>query len=220
MNRSLFLLPLCGLLAVFLLCPPAAMANPPATDAPAPSAPRAPAAPLGLEVVIFEISFPKEKERQRVVFGLYDTRAPITVENFKTLARRGFYRGMRFHRAFPDTLVQTGDPRSRRGQMELSGTGGPGYTIPAEIGLPLRTASLAMARLDGPVNPSKASNGSQFFVALQPLPQFDGKYTVFGEVLEGLDVLQRISNTRTDTNDFPVEKIVIRRVLIEPLITQ
>lgn len=222
MIRSHFLLPL-GAFFTFLLATtvgaqttPTDPASPVATASPTPSAPAAPAAPLGPDVVVFEISFPGEKDRQRVVFGLYDSRAPLTVENFKSLARRNFYRGMRFHRAFPNVLVQTGDPKSRRGQTELSGTGGPGYTVPAEIGLPLRTASLAMARMDGPVNPTRASNGSQFFVALQPLPQFEGKYTVFGEVLEGLEVLERISNTRTDSNDFPIEKIVIRRVLLEP----
>lgn len=171
---------------------------------------------LGPELVVFEISFPRERERQRVVFGLYDSVAPATVENFKNLARSRFYRGMRFHRAFPDTLVQTGDPRSRHGQMELSGTGGPGYTIPAEISLPVRSDSLVMARLGDRINPARASNGSQFFVALQDMPNLNGQYTVFGRVLEGREVLERISNTRTDSNDFPLEKIVIRRTSVEP----
>jgi cyclophilin family peptidyl-prolyl cis-trans isomerase len=174
------------------------------------------AAPLGPEVVVFEISFPREKEHQRVVFGLYDSVAPATVENFKNLARSRFYRGLRFHRAFPDSLVQTGDPRSRHGQMELSGTGGPGYTLPAEINLPVKTNTLAMARLPDRINPSRASNGSQFFVALQDMPHLNGQYTVFGEVLEGREVLERISNVRTDSNDFPLEKIIIRRTTVEP----
>lgn len=194
---SPFLLPL---LAALLLAMPA-LANP----------------PLGPEVVVFEISFPKQKEYERVVIGLHDSVAPATVENFKKLARSRFYRGLRFHRAFPNSLVQTGDPRSRHGTMELSGTGGPGYTIPAEINLPVAKGSVAMARLPDKINPARASNGSQFFFALEPMPDLGGKYTVFGTVLEGLETLQKISNTRADSNDFPVEKIIIRRVRVEPL---
>jgi cyclophilin family peptidyl-prolyl cis-trans isomerase len=73
-----------------------------------------------------------------------------------------------------------------------------------------------MARLPDEINPSRASNGRQFFVALEPLENFNGKYTVFGTVLEGLETLDRISNTRTDSNDFPMEKIIIRRARVEP----
>ncbi len=171
---------------------------------------------LGREVVAFEISFPKEKGYQRVVFGLYDDAAPATVENFKKLAKKGYYRGMRFHRVFPNSLVQTGDPRSRHGQTELSGTGGPGYTVPAEIRLPHKQGAIAMARLPDGINPAKASNGGQFYVALEPMPMLDGQYTVFGEVLEGMEVLKKISDVRTNSNDFPLEKIIIRRVKLMP----
>ena len=171
---------------------------------------------LAPEVVAFEISFPNTKARQRVVFGLYETAAPGTVANFLKLARSGYYQGLRFHRVFPNSLVQTGDPISRHGQKELSGTGGPGYTIPAEIKNSHKAGAIAMARLPDSINPARASNGGQFYVALEPMPQLDGKYTVFGEVIEGLDVLQRLSNVRTDSNDFPLEKIIIRKVKIEP----
>lgn len=171
---------------------------------------------LGPEVAVLEITFGRERERQRVVLGLFDAAAPQTVENFKELIGRRFYNGMRFHRAFPNSLVQTGDPLSRHGQMELSGTGGPGYTIPAEIRLPLIKGAIATARLPDRTNPSRASNGSQFFVCLEAMPHLDGQYTVFGEVLEGMEVLERVSNTRTNSNDFPLEKIIIRRVTLEP----
>jgi peptidyl-prolyl cis-trans isomerase B (cyclophilin B) len=171
---------------------------------------------LGPDVVVLEIQIGRSRERERVVIGLYDFAAPQTTANFKELVQRRFYNNMRFHRLFPNTLVQTGDPRSRRGQRELSGTGGPGYTLPAEIRLPHETGSLSMARLPDRINPSKASNGSQFFVSLQPMPALNGQYTVFGRVLEGMEVLTRISNTRTDSNDFPIEKIVIRRATLEP----
>lgn len=178
------------------------------------------AAPLGPEVVVMEIRIGREKIPQRVVIGLYDSAAPITVENFKELVRKRYYKGMRFHRAFPDTLVQTGDPNSRRGAGDFSGTGGPGYTLPAEIREKHKEGAVAMSRIDGPTNPTKASNGSQFYVCLTPMPNLDGEYTVFGEVLEGLETLREISNLRTDSNDFPLEKVVIRSITIEPRIPE
>ncbi|HEY5811345.1 MAG TPA: peptidylprolyl isomerase [Terrimicrobiaceae bacterium] len=173
-------------------------------------------ATVGPEVAVMQIKIGKEREFQQVVIGLYDGAAPATVENFKELCRRKFYKGMRFHRAFPSTLVQTGDPKSRRGVADRSGTGGPGYTVPSEIGRNHVRGAVAMARLPDLVNPSKASNGSQFYVCLTSLPKLDGKYTVFGEVLEGLDVLDMISNQPTDSNDFPVAKIVIKSITIQP----
>jgi len=174
------------------------------------------AAPVGPEVAVIQIKVGKEKRFQQVVLGLYDDAAPATVANFKELCRKRFYNGMRFHRALPITLVQTGDPMSRHGVADRSGTGGPGYTIPAELGRNHVRGTVAMSRLADVVNPSKASNGSQFYVCLTPLPKLDGKYTVFGEVLEGLDVLDFISNQPTDSNDFPLAKIVIKSITIQP----
>ena len=174
------------------------------------------AATVGPEVAVMQIKVGKEKRFQQVVLGLYDDAAPATVANFKELCRKRFYNGMRFHRAFPITLVQTGDPMSRHGVADRSGTGGPGYTIPAELGRNHVRGAVAMSRLADVINPSKASNGSQFYVCLTPLPKLDGKYTVFGEVLEGLDVLDFISNQPTDSNDFPLAKIVIKSITIQP----
>lgn len=174
------------------------------------------AATVGPEVAVMQIKVGKERDFQQVVIGLYDDAAPATVANFKELCRKRFFNGMRFHRAFPSTLVQTGDPKSRRGAADRSGTGGPGYTVPAELGRSHVRGAVAMARLPDLVNPSKASNGSQFYVCLTPLPKLDGKYTVFGEVLEGLDVLDFISNQPTDSNDFPLAKIVIKSITIQP----
>lgn len=174
------------------------------------------AATVGPEVAVMQIKVGKERDLQQVVIGLYDDAAPTTVANFKELCRKRFYNGMRFHRAFPSTLVQTGDPQSRRGPADRSGTGGPGYTIPAELGRSHARGAIAMARLPDNINPSKVSNGSQFYVCLTPLPKLDGKYTVFGEVLEGLDVLDSISNQPTDSNDFPLAKIVIKSITIQP----
>jgi cyclophilin family peptidyl-prolyl cis-trans isomerase len=174
------------------------------------------AATVGPEVAVMQIKIGKEKELQQVVIGLYDEAAPATVANFKELCRRKFYNGMRFHRVFPSSLVQTGDPYSRRGPADRSGTGGPGYTIPAELGRSHLRGAVAMSRLPDNINPSKVSNGSQFYVCLTPMPKLDGKYTVFGEVLEGLDVLESISNQPTDSNDFPLAKIVIKSMTIQP----
>ena len=174
------------------------------------------AATVGPEVAVMQIKVGKEKQFQQVVIGLYDDAAPQTVANFKELCRKRFYNGMRFHRAFPSTLVQTGDPKSRHGVADQSGTGGPGYTIPAELGRNHVRGTVAMSRLADVVNPSKASSGSQFYVCLTPMPKLDGKYTVFGEVLEGLDVLDFISNQPTDSNDFPLAKIVIKSITIQP----
>ena len=175
-----------------------------------------PAATVGPEVAVMQIKIGKEKALQQVVIGLYDDAAPATVANFKELCRKRFYNGMRFHRVFPSALVQTGDPMSRRGVADRSGTGGPGYTIPAELGRNHVRGTVAMSRLGDTVNPSKASNGSQFYVCLAPMPKLDGKYTVFGEVLEGLDVLDSISNQPSDSNDFPLAKIVIKSITIQP----
>ena len=174
------------------------------------------AASVGPEVAVMEIQFGKDKQTQQVVLGLYDSAAPLTVANFKELVGKKFYDGMRFHRVFPSTLVQTGDPKSRHGDADRPGTGGPGYTVPAELGGKHVRGAIAMSRLGDAVNPTRASNGSQFYICLTALPKLDGKYTVFGEVLEGLDVLEAISNQPTDSNDFPLAKIRIKSITIQP----
>ncbi len=170
----------------------------------------------GPEAAVLTIKIGREKERKRVVIGFFEDSAPGAVANFKDLAARGFYDGMRFHRAFPNYLVQTGDPFSRRGDTPRSGTGGPGYTIPPEIRRKHTRGAVAMSRLPDDINPTRRSSGSQFYVCLQPIPKLDGDYTVFGEIIEGLDVLDAISNSPTNSNDFPLDKIVIKSISIEP----
>jgi peptidyl-prolyl cis-trans isomerase B (cyclophilin B) len=177
------------------------------------SAPK-PAAP-GSQVAVMTIAFPKTKQTARVVIRLDERAAPGTCENFRTLVARRYYDGMPFHRAFPHQLVQTGDPKSRHGQTERSGTGGPGYTLPPEIRLRLDKGAVATARLPDAINPARLSNGSQFFVCITPLPRLNGQYTVFGHVTEGLDVLDEISASPTDSNDFPAKKIIIRTIRME-----
>jgi cyclophilin family peptidyl-prolyl cis-trans isomerase len=174
------------------------------------------AANLGPEVAVVQIQFPKEKLPRQVIIGLHDDSAPYTVENFKKLIQKKFYNGLRFHRAFPGTLIQAGDPTSRRGQIDKTGTGGPGWTLPAEIRLQHTKGAIAMARLPDKINPAKNSNGSQFYVCLAPMPQLDGQYTVFGTVLEGLDVLEEISKAPTNSDDFPLPKIRIKSIVLTP----
>ena len=174
------------------------------------------AANLGPEVAILQIQFPKEKQTRQVILGLHDDSAPYTVENFKKLIQKKFYNGLRFHRAFPGTLVQTGDPKSRWGQGDRTGTGGPGWTLPAEIRLKHEKGAIAMARLPDKINPAKNSNGSQFYVCLTPMPKLDGQYTIFGTVLEGMEVLEEISKAPTNSNDFPLPKIRIKSIVLAP----
>jgi peptidyl-prolyl cis-trans isomerase B (cyclophilin B) len=177
------------------------------------------AATLGPEVAILQIKFPKEKQTRQVILGLHDDSAPYTVENFKKLIRKKFYNGLRFHRAFPGTLVQTGDPKSRWGQTDRTGTGGPGWTLPAEIRLKHQQGAIAMARLPDKINPARNSNGSQFYISLVPMPKLDGQYTVFGTVLEGLEVLEEISKAPTNSDDFPLPKIRIKSIVLAPRVT-
>ncbi|MBJ7326845.1 MAG: peptidylprolyl isomerase [Chthoniobacterales bacterium] len=171
---------------------------------------------LGPEVAVVTIKVGKEKALQRVVIGLYDGSAPLHVQNFKDLVQRRYYNGMRFHRAFPGTLLQTGDPYSKHGPTDRTGTGGPSYTVPAEIRLPHKKGSLAMSRVDGKINPARVSNGSQFYICLKDQPKLNGEYSVFGRVLDGMDVLEAISRKNTDANNFPLEKIVIKSIILEP----
>jgi cyclophilin family peptidyl-prolyl cis-trans isomerase len=121
-----------------------------------------------------------------IVVHLYPEAAPLTVDNFVKLSREGFYDGLTFHRVEPGFVIQGGDPNG-------DGSGGPGYTVPAEIGLTHTKGAIAMARTSDAVNPERASSGSQFYIALDALPQLDGAYTVFGQVVEGMDVVQSIA---------------------------
>jgi cyclophilin family peptidyl-prolyl cis-trans isomerase len=120
-----------------------------------------------------------------IVAELYpDT--PISVNNFVTLAQNGFYDGLKFHRVEPGFVIQGGDPKG-------DGTGNPGFTIPAEIKHNHSQGALAWARTGDEVNPQRDSSGSQFYITLNETPFLDGGYTVFGQVIEGMDVAQKIS---------------------------
>jgi peptidyl-prolyl cis-trans isomerase B (cyclophilin B) len=121
-----------------------------------------------------------------IVVQLDASAAPLTVNNFVFLANQGFYDDLTFHRVEPGFVIQGGDPAG-------TGGGGPGYTVPAEIGLKHVEGAIAMARQGDQVNPERASSGSQFYITLAPTDFLDGAYTVFGQVAEGMDVVQSIA---------------------------
>lgn len=124
-----------------------------------------------------------------ITVELYPKEAPLSVTNFVTLAKGGFYDNLMFHRVVPNFVIQGGDP-------EGTGRGGPGYTIPAELqGNPHKhvEGALAWARLGDEVNPAKRSSGSQFYITLAPTPFLDNGYTVFGKTVAGMDVVKKIA---------------------------
>ena len=129
--------------------------------------------------------------------------APVTVDNFVKLAREGFYDGVVFHRVIPDFMIQGGDPTG-------TGTGGPGYTFKDEINEHrVVRGALAMA------NAGPGTNGSQFFiVTADECPWLDGKHTVFGRVVEGMDVADAIAAVPTGSGDRPREPVAIANVEI------
>ncbi|GEN56720.1 peptidyl-prolyl cis-trans isomerase [Halolactibacillus alkaliphilus] len=119
---------------------------------------------------------------EKIIIELFEEAAPKTVENFETLANKGFYDGVIFHRVIPGFVAQGGDPTG-------TGMGGPGYTIKCETeGNPHKhvAGSLSMAHA------GKDTGGSQFFLVHEPQPHLDGVHTVFGQVIEGMDVVLRI----------------------------
>lgn len=122
-----------------------------------------------------------ETDKGKMVLVLYPDVAPKTVESFKKLISQGFYNGLTFHRVVAGFVIQGGDPKG-------DGTGGPGFTIPAEFNEKKHLrGTLAMARSQDP-----DSAGSQFYICLAPQPSLDGKYTVFGQVVEGIEVIDTI----------------------------
>ena len=139
-----------------------------------------------------------------ITIELFDEDAPQTVGNFKKLAGDGFYDGVIFHRVIRDFMVQGGDPTG-------TGTGGPGYTFEDEINEhKIVRGALAMA------NAGPNTNGSQFFIVTTPeAPWLDGKHTVFGRVVEGMEVVDKIEASETDARDKPVEEARIEGVDIQ-----
>lgn len=208
-------------------------------------------AALSLSVLALDKSEENVEEKQETMviistnYGdmkikLYDE-TPLHRDNFIKLAKEGYYDGLLFHRVIQQFMIQGGDPNSKNAQPgQMLGTGGPGYTVPAEFNPNFihKKGALSAARQGDQVNPAKASSGSQFYivqgkpVSAQELrflssrtgvqyteeqaavyaevggtPFLDMQYTVFGEVVEGLDVIDKIAAVRTAPGDRPVEDV-------------
>lgn len=144
---------------------------------------------------------------------LFDKDAPKTVANFIKLAKEGFYSGTKFHRVIKDFMIQGGDPNSKDDDWSNDGTGGPGYKFDDEINQnKLVRGVLAMA------NSGPNTNGSQFFiVTAKETPWLDGKHTVFGRVVEGMENVDKIENVETDKSkgDHPKKDVIISEIIIE-----
>jgi cyclophilin family peptidyl-prolyl cis-trans isomerase len=165
------------------------------------------------KIATMTISFGGNEEQ--VMFELYPQDAPQTVSNFLDNCETGAYNGLAFHRAIQGFIVQTGDPlTSDEDARERWGTGGEGKTVPAEIKRTHRKGAVAMGRKADKVNPSRRSNGYQFYFALGNFASLDNNYTVFGQIIDGLDVIERIAKMPVDSNDCPVARIEIKNIRI------
>lgn len=156
-------------------------------------------------------TFTMELENGKVVKGeLYPDKAPETVKNFESLANKGFYDGLTFHRVIPGFMIQGGDP-------EGTGAGGPGYTIHGEFAangfkqndIRHTRGVLSMARTMAP-----NSAGSQFFIMHADSPHLDGQYAAFGKVTDGMDAVDEIAKTKTNYADKPLKDQKIKSIRV------
>lgn len=152
----------------------------------------------------------KMENGKEIKIELYRDIAPITVDNFVSLVKNGFYNGIIFHRVIKGFMIQGGDPNGR-------GDGGPGYSIKGEFtsngfknDLKHVRGVISMART---MDPNSA--GSQFFIMHKDAPHLDGEYAAFGKVIEGIEVVDEIANEKTDFNDRPIHKQVMKEVTVD-----
>ncbi len=136
---------------------------------------------------------------------LFEDKAPITTKNFIGLVEKGFYDGLIFHRVIDGFMIQGGDP-------EGTGRGGPGYTIPDEFHKDLKHSSKGILSM---ANAGPNTGGSQFFITLDATPWLDGHHSVFGKVVKGMDVVEKIGKVDTDFQDRPLKKVVIEKITLK-----
>ena len=165
------------------------------------------------------IQFRKKDPRATIVtkFGdiairFYPDDAPRHVENFVNLAKMGFFDGTTFHRVVPGFLIQGGDPLSKNPDRSLHGTGGPGYFLPPEPNdRPHKRGAVSMAKMPRESNSTRDfnDNGSQFFICVGENSGLDRRYTVFGEIFRGIEIIDKIACTTRDERDNPLEPITM-----------
>lgn len=137
--------------------------------------------------------------------------APTAVNNFIKLANQSFYDGTLFHRVTKD-FIQGGDPLTKEGDESMYGTGGPGYKFKDEVSAEDKIARGVVAM----ANSGPDTNGSQFFiVTVKEAPWLNGKHTIFGKVIRGMDVVDKISQLQTSKNNLPIKPVVLEKVLIK-----
>jgi peptidyl-prolyl cis-trans isomerase A (cyclophilin A) len=136
---------------------------------------------------------------------LFEDKAPITTANFVKLANQGFYNGLIFHRVIDEFMIQSGCPHG-------TGRGGPGYAIRDEFHRDLKHDSAGILSM---ANAGPNTGGSQFFITVAPTPWLDGHHSVFGKVIEGMDVVYAVSKVQKDGNDKPLKDVVIKSITIE-----
>ncbi|MEO0116218.1 MAG: peptidylprolyl isomerase [candidate division WOR-3 bacterium] len=148
------------------------------------------------------------KDFGEIKIELFPHIAPKNCANIIKLAKEGFYNGLTFHRVVPDFVIQGGDPKG-------DGTGGPGYEVEAEISnLKHKRGTVAMARRGDMVNPERKSSGSQFYICLRDLPSLDNAYTIIGQVVEGMEIVDKIAQVERDPRDKPIKPVVMEKVTV------
>ena len=145
-----------------------------------------------------------ETNHGTIEIELFEDKAPKTTANFISLAEKGFYDGLIFHRVIPNFMIQGGDPNG-------DGTGGPGYEIEDEFHPDLKHNSPGVLSM---ANAGPNTAGSQFFITVAATPWLNGKHAVFGKVVKGMDVVDKIVNVPTDDNDLPLQEVVMKKVTI------
>ena len=158
------------------------------------------------EVAVLDTSMGK------IVLEFFPNAAPKHVKNFKQLSRSGFYNGTKFHRVIPGFMIQGGDPNSKDADRSNDGTGNAGAKVPAEFNtISHKRGILSMARSQ---DPNSAS--CQFFIVVKDSTFLDNQYSVFGRVIQGMDVADKIVNVKRDERDNPINAVTITKVTIEP----
>jgi len=145
-----------------------------------------------------------ETNQGTFTLSLYGAKAPKTVSNFIFLTREGFFNGLAFHRVIDGFMIQGGDP-------DGNGTGGPGYKFEDEFDSSLTFSKVGLLAM---ANSGPNTNGSQFFITVAPTPHLNAQHTIFGEVIEGYEIVEKISKLAADATDSPESPVTIKKIEI------